>query len=118
MAASVTNWDVFFFSSRRRHTRYWRDWNSDVCSSDLKFGHDTSSPMVTFGMSWLKKLPRSVHCLRFLDLNTGGVGSPGIRSEERRGGKARRTRWLPLHLKKKKITHTHSLLSIAKQMST
>src|SRR3712207_7227817 len=25
----------FFFSSRRRHTRYWRDWNSDVCSSDL-----------------------------------------------------------------------------------
>src|SRR3712207_2611557 len=27
---------VFFFSSRRRHTRYWRDWSSDVCSSDLK----------------------------------------------------------------------------------
>src|SRR3712207_4025367 len=26
---------VFFFSSRRRHTRYWRDWSSDVCSSDL-----------------------------------------------------------------------------------
>src|SRR3712207_9131445 len=25
----------FFFSSRRRHTRYWRDWISDVCSSDL-----------------------------------------------------------------------------------
>src|SRR5258707_12025102 len=24
----------FFFSSRRRHTRYWRDWSSDVCSSD------------------------------------------------------------------------------------
>src|SRR5258707_10813936 len=23
-----------FFSSRRRHTRYWRDWSSDVCSSD------------------------------------------------------------------------------------
>src|SRR5258707_1033492 len=23
------------FSSRRRHTRYWRDWSSDVCSSDL-----------------------------------------------------------------------------------
>src|SRR3712207_9282029 len=28
-------YDVFFFSSRRRHTRYWRDWSSDVCSSDL-----------------------------------------------------------------------------------
>src|SRR3712207_2270176 len=27
---------VFFFSSRRRHTRYWRDWSSDVCSSDLE----------------------------------------------------------------------------------
>src|SRR5215217_7348965 len=25
----------FFFSSRRRHTRYWRAWSSDVCSSDL-----------------------------------------------------------------------------------
>src|SRR5258707_14280199 len=24
-----------FFASRRRHTRYWRDWSSDVCSSDL-----------------------------------------------------------------------------------
>src|SRR3712207_8452975 len=28
---------VFFFSSRRRHTIYWRDWSSDVCSSDLRF---------------------------------------------------------------------------------
>src|SRR3712207_1711939 len=27
---------IFFFSSRRRHTRYWRDWSSDVCSSDLR----------------------------------------------------------------------------------
>src|SRR5215217_9373312 len=26
----------FFFSSRRRHTIYWRDWSSDVCSSDLR----------------------------------------------------------------------------------
>src|SRR3712207_7457252 len=28
---------LFFFSSRRRHTRYWRDWSSDVCSSDLTY---------------------------------------------------------------------------------
>src|SRR6266498_1975987 len=28
---------VFFFSSRRRHTRCGRDWSSDVCSSDLVF---------------------------------------------------------------------------------
>src|SRR5690606_40506743 len=27
--------NVFFFSSRRRHTRFSRDWSSDVCSSDL-----------------------------------------------------------------------------------
>src|SRR5207253_8443087 len=30
---------VFFFSSRRRHTRWPRDWSSDVCSSDLLIGH-------------------------------------------------------------------------------
>src|SRR5437762_9328667 len=27
----------FFFSSRRRHTRYIGDWSSDVCSSDLSW---------------------------------------------------------------------------------
>src|SRR5690606_37843097 len=35
----VLEWRVlllfFFFSSRRRHTRFSRDWSSDVCSSDL-----------------------------------------------------------------------------------
>src|SRR5207245_5962538 len=33
----VTAWPArfFFFSSRRRHTRCYRDWSSDVCSSDL-----------------------------------------------------------------------------------
>src|SRR5699024_11806110 len=29
--------EIFFFSSRRRHTRSKRDWSSDVCSSDLYF---------------------------------------------------------------------------------
>src|SRR2546426_4821680 len=29
------SWFVFFFSSRRRHTRLQGDWSSDVCSSDL-----------------------------------------------------------------------------------
>src|SRR5699024_11274043 len=28
--------NLFFFSSRRRHTRSKRDWSSDVCSSDLE----------------------------------------------------------------------------------
>src|SRR5690606_39876342 len=41
----------FFFSSRRRHTRFSRDWSSDVCSSDLhyrqriKMGQPFSSQM-------------------------------------------------------------------------
>src|SRR3712207_1056865 len=36
MSASLSaTRSYFFFSSRRRHTRYWRDWSSDVCSSDL-----------------------------------------------------------------------------------
>src|SRR3989337_1530597 len=32
---AATQWSVLFFSSRRRHTRCYRDWSSDVCSSDL-----------------------------------------------------------------------------------
>src|SRR5699024_11390107 len=36
---SCTTWFIFFFSSRRRHTRSKRDWSSDVCSSDLADGH-------------------------------------------------------------------------------
>src|SRR5690606_40376475 len=32
----------FFFSSRRRHTRFSRDWSSDVCSSDLRAATSTS----------------------------------------------------------------------------
>src|SRR5690606_41172422 len=31
----LINYQRFFFSSRRRHTRFSRDWSSDVCSSDL-----------------------------------------------------------------------------------
>src|SRR5207248_7014791 len=33
--ASAVRVVVFFFSSRRRHTRSYGDWSSDVCSSDL-----------------------------------------------------------------------------------
>src|SRR2546430_11026653 len=32
----ITTWICFFFSSRRRHTRFDCDWSSDVCSSDLE----------------------------------------------------------------------------------
>src|SRR5258707_3699895 len=46
---------LVFFSSRRRHTRYWRDWSSDVCSSDLILPLD--SPVV----EGMKRLNRSRH---------------------------------------------------------
>src|SRR2546430_14871439 len=36
-------WD-FFFSSRRRHTRFDCDWSSDVCSSDLRPPGATPAP--------------------------------------------------------------------------
>src|SRR5438876_11111348 len=36
--------DFFFFSSRRRHTRWTGDWSSDVCSSDLATRVDFSLP--------------------------------------------------------------------------
>src|SRR5690606_39779700 len=50
---------TFFFSSRRRHTRFSRDWSSDVCSSDLKIdtvvypmaGHDSTYPTTLFANS-------------------------------------------------------------------
>src|SRR5256886_12042186 len=35
MCESKDDWCFFFFSSRRRHTRFDCDWSSDVCSSDL-----------------------------------------------------------------------------------
>src|SRR5260370_8601308 len=37
---------MFFFSSRRRHTRFKCDWSSDVCSSDLHFDERTRRILV------------------------------------------------------------------------
>src|SRR5688572_16358134 len=37
-------WTIFFFSSRRRHTRFDCDWSSDVCSSDLTTDDDPNNP--------------------------------------------------------------------------
>src|SRR5215217_7278398 len=60
----------FFFSSRRRHTRYWRDWSSDVCSSDLPAATpdrlDNNSVMVAgfyLGPSSAVKLVTSWPCM-------------------------------------------------------
>src|SRR3712207_9428144 len=44
---NVSDLFFFFFSSRRRHTRYWRDWSSDVCSSDLRRGRARRPPPLT-----------------------------------------------------------------------
>src|SRR5690606_40319316 len=38
----------FFFSSRRRHTRFSRDWSSDVCSSDLRICKERTGLDATF----------------------------------------------------------------------
>src|SRR5882762_10765030 len=43
------NFVVFFFSSRRRHTRFKCDWSSDVCSSDLLRLLDLAAPGVGGG---------------------------------------------------------------------
>src|SRR5690625_1930250 len=49
MTAPATNGIVkliFFFSSRRRHTRWPRHWSSDVCSSDLSVRFDLTGPRI------------------------------------------------------------------------
>src|SRR5439155_17094211 len=51
---------AFFFSSRRRHTRWPRDWSSDVCSSDLHIREDASvviRPMGLLGDKFVEILP-------------------------------------------------------------
>src|SRR5262245_66600030 len=91
---------IFFFSSRRRHTRCLSDWSSDVCSSDL-------STLVHARMR-NREPGIAPHCvipgrgavtelLRAID--THGVVR---RSEERRVGKECRYRWSADHEKKKK----------------
>src|SRR5437762_9746183 len=43
---------MFFFSSRRRHTRYIGDWSSDVCSSDLGGGTGGIYKSTDGGTTW------------------------------------------------------------------
>src|SRR5437763_17037011 len=78
---------VFFFSSRRRHTRYIGDWSSDVCSSDLCFAAG-------------RPFERKVGQREAVRIFTGGVIPDGARSEERRVGKECRFRGAPVYLKK------------------
>src|SRR3712207_6933619 len=94
----------FFFSSRRRHTRYWRDWSSDVCSSDLVPSVAKSKSMFDPLILWPKPSPPTYsHLLSLESFNTTGRLSlferilKATRSEERRVGKECRSRWSPYH---------------------
>src|SRR5207302_5962802 len=75
----------FFFSSRRRHTRFSRDWSSDVCSSDLARGP-------VRGGDPTRAAADAAHARR-----AGGARPARARSEERRVGKECRSRWSPYH---------------------
>src|SRR5690606_39744530 len=95
----------FFFSSRRRHTRFSRDWSSDVCSSDLAI---VLAEETGWGIFWIP-IPFTIVRNR-LDQRrrspdrgqanhsvAGGVDLGIQRSEERRVGKECRSRGGPAH---------------------
>src|SRR3712207_8511585 len=93
----------FFFSSRRRHTRYWRDWSSDVCSSDLKVERHGRARRRQFelyddavaeldGIRPLARDERDTHAYHLYVVRVDPE-----RSEERRVGKECRSRWSPYH---------------------
>src|SRR3712207_7158296 len=94
----------FFFSSRRRHTRYWRDWSSDVCSSDLRtwklaansLTHCCNSAMIC---PLTQRSPPDARCPSAAVLRPSQCCSlaDSARSEERRVGKECRSRWSPYH---------------------
>src|SRR5690606_41089013 len=91
----------FFFSSRRRHTRFSRDWSSDVCSSDLSWR--STRELTPLTRDHRHGEARDAHQLARLVLDpdrpdvaapakrlgaSGGVDPAVERSEERRVGKA------------------------------
>src|SRR3712207_7917195 len=86
----------FFFSSRRRHTRYWRDWSSDVCSSDLESPADVMGlQQITATMAEaVVSRPIAERVIQRLKLR---MTPEQLRSEERRVGKECRSRWSPYH---------------------
>src|SRR5690606_40120178 len=97
----------FFFSSRRRHTRFSRDWSSDVCSSDLEqgIGVDVTKLKNTYYEQVKAILDEATIVIPdnpyFQKGGKHGVHTEHLRSEERRVGKECRSRWSPYHEKKK-----------------
>src|SRR3712207_7886711 len=95
---------VLFFSSRRRHTRYWRDWSSDVCSSDLvqrmrrdRILSSTARAFLGYDPPPGVQLARRPNPRDAYEDARIFVERWGKRSEERRAGKERRSRWSPYH---------------------
>src|SRR4051794_41452442 len=95
----------FFFSSRRRHTRWTGDWSSDVCSSDLAESHLGRHDHVTGPWRGDRSLTRPgprTRPLRWDSSQPSEVTGMSrrtriVRSEERRVGKEGRSRWWPDH---------------------
>src|SRR5439155_10270640 len=90
----------FFFSGRRRHTRWPRDWSSDVCSSDLgkgaarKIRAGGRVPAVIYGHGG-DAVPVTVDAKELFHLLHTDAGMNVLRSEERRVGKECRARAPP-----------------------
>src|SRR3989475_3638622 len=91
----------FFFSSRRRHTRFDCDWSSDVCSSDLVFHDDQHGTAITVAAAMVNALKVAGKKIEEVRLVASGAGAAALaclnRSEERRVGKECRSRWSPYH---------------------
>src|SRR2546430_9993708 len=84
----------FFFSSRRRHTRFDCDWSSDVCSSDLgglrvAACHTPADPG--------EQVVVVEQAVELCQLRVEAQVEQRERSEERRVGKECRSRWSPYH---------------------
>src|SRR5256886_3312824 len=93
----------FFFSSRRRHTRFDCDWSSDVCSSDLTSlsFHPfvwADSDVVDLGIE-TEKLRGDLKYGWLITVDSWKelIALRNGRSEERRVGKECRSRWSPYH---------------------
>src|SRR5712675_3114277 len=84
---------VFFFSSRRRHTRCSRDWSSDVCSSDLA-GRMTARSITQQYLTRIAELDKKGPTLRHvLETNPEALAIADSLDRERKAGKVRG----PLH---------------------
>src|SRR5260370_10942179 len=91
---------VFFFSSRRRHTRFKCDWSSDVCSSDLMGSWSVveKKAALLMALAILLWLTDFIHHISASVIGLGvGLFALLPRSEERRVGKECRSRWSPYH---------------------